>query len=127
MDIKQTYQTVIKQILQEYAAYRAQAQQSVRPYVVCDDAGGHYLLMEVGWAGEEYWHATTLHLDVIDGKIWIQYDDTEAGVATDLMVAGVPNYDIVLGFRPPEVRPYTGFGVGNAPMEAPAAQLQRAA
>lgn len=116
MDIRTTYQTVIKRVLQEHAAYRAQAQQPVRPYVVCDDEGGHYLLMEVGWNGDEYWHETPIHLDLIDDKIWIQCDDTEDGIATDLMVAGVPNYDIVLGFRPPDLRHYTGFGVGtNAP------------
>jgi len=46
-----------------------------------------------------------------DGKIWVQYDDSEEGIATDLPAAGVPRQDIVLGFRPPELRQYTEFAV----------------
>ncbi|MBV7334817.1 XisI protein [Chloroflexi bacterium TSY] len=56
-------------------------------------------------------HHTPIHIDIIDGKIWIQYDDTEEGVATDLVEAGVPHNDIVLGFRPAEPRQYTEFAV----------------
>ena len=41
----------------------------------------------------------------------IQYDDTEEGIATDLLEAGVPKADIVLGFRHPKIREYTGFAV----------------
>lgn len=48
---------------------------------------------------------------MIDGKIWVQYDGTEEGVATELVDAGVPKVDIVLGFRHPSVRQYTEFAV----------------
>ncbi|MFM6201853.1 MAG: element excision factor XisI family protein, partial [Dolichospermum sp.] len=44
-------------------------------------------------------------------KIWIQYDDTEEGIANDLIAAGVPKEDIVLGFRHPRIRPFTNFAV----------------
>lgn len=50
-------------------------------------------------------------MDLIDNKIWIQFDDTEEGVATDLMEAGIPKEDIILGFRHPKLRQYTGFAV----------------
>ncbi|MCP4540432.1 MAG: XisI protein, partial [Chloroflexi bacterium] len=39
-------------------------------------------------------------------------DGTSPGVALELAEAGIPREDIVLGFRPPYVRPRTGFGVG---------------
>ncbi|HEW98574.1 MAG: hypothetical protein DRR16_07615 [Candidatus Parabeggiatoa sp. nov. 3] len=52
-----------------------------------------------------------IHVDIIEDKIWIQYDGTEEWIATDLVENGVPPETIVLGFRPPEVRPYTGFAV----------------
>ncbi|MFN0112370.1 MAG: element excision factor XisI family protein, partial [Blastocatellia bacterium] len=32
-------------------------------------------------------------------------------IATDLEEAGVPKEDIVLGFQPPKVRPYTEYAV----------------
>ncbi len=68
--------------------------------------------MDIGWNENKYLHATPIHLDLIGDKIWIQYDDTEEGVATDLLAAGVPKEDIVLGFRHPQVRQYTEFGTG---------------
>jgi hypothetical protein len=48
---------------------------------------------------------------LIDGKIWIQYDGTEEGVATELLEAGVPKAHIVLGFRHPSERKYSGLAV----------------
>lgn len=44
-----------------------------------------------------------------DVKIWIQRDFTEEGVASELVDLGVPKTDIVLGFKPPDMRQFTGF------------------
>ena len=41
--------------------------------------------------------------------IRIQRDNTESGIARELVEAGIPKDRIVLGFRPPEVRPYTDY------------------
>jgi hypothetical protein len=70
-----------------------------------------YLLLSVGWLGNKQVHSCLIHLDIIDGKIWIQRDGTEEGIATDLLRAGIPKEQIVLAFHEPEVRPYTGFAV----------------
>lgn len=43
--------------------------------------------------------------------MWIQRDGTEDGIALDLENAGIPKDHIVLGFKPPEVRPMTGYAV----------------
>jgi hypothetical protein len=50
-----------------------------------------------------------LHIDIIDGKIWIQHDGTTDGAAETLVAAGVPQEAIVLGFQPPERRKLTAF------------------
>ena len=47
----------------------------------------------------------------IDGKLWIQTDNTEHGIAPDLGQAGIPKSDIVLAFRPPDVRRHTEYAV----------------
>jgi hypothetical protein len=52
-----------------------------------------------------------IHLDIIGGKVWIQYDGTSTPVATALLEAGIPREDIVLGFHPQKVRSYTDFAV----------------
>ncbi len=42
-----------------------------------------------------------MNFDIKDGKIWIQHDGTEIGVANELVEMGVPNEDIVLAYHPP--------------------------
>jgi hypothetical protein len=53
-----------------------------------------------------------LHLDIKDGKIWIQHDGTEIGIANQLVALGVPKSDIVLAFHSPFKRQFTEFAVG---------------
>ena len=47
--------------------------------------------------------------DIMIDKIWIQKDFTEEGIANQLVELGVPKSDIVLAFRSPYVRQFTGF------------------
>jgi hypothetical protein len=109
------YQEIIKQVLNEHAAFRSRGSDEVKSYVVFDDEHGRYLVVDVGWEPKQYWHTTPIHLDIIENKIWVQCDDTEEGVATDLLDAGVPEQDIVLGFHHPKHRKYTGFAVVDSP------------
>jgi len=110
MDTRLKYQTLIKDILNEYAKYKP-AFGEIDSRVSFDDEHGTYAMLQVGWNGDEYVHGAVIHVDIIEDKIWIQYDGTEEGIATDLVENGVPKETIVLGFRPPEVRSYTGFAV----------------
>jgi hypothetical protein len=56
-------------------------------------------------------HGCLVHLDIIDGKIWVQRDETEDGVTRELVAEGIPANEIVLGFHPADVRPYTGYAI----------------
>jgi hypothetical protein len=67
--------------------------------------------MVVGWDGIRRVHGCLVHLDIIDGKIWIQRDGTEDGIAQELLDAGIPKDQMVLGFKPPDVRKISGFAV----------------
>ena len=63
----------------------------------------------MGWENEERAYGCVVHVDIKDRKIWIQRDLTEEGIANELVELGVPKTDIVLGFRSPYVRQFTGF------------------
>jgi len=65
--------------------------------------------MLVGREGLRACNGCLIHVDLKDGKFWIQRDGTEYGIARELVDAGVPKDLIVLAFRPPEVRKYTEF------------------
>lgn len=111
MDTGLSYPEIIKRILEDYAKTRTALSDRYISEVLFDEVHGQYLLLERGWQQDSYLHATPIHLSLIEGKIWIQWDDTEEGVATDLLEAGVSKEDIVLGFRHPKLRQYTGFAV----------------
>ncbi len=105
------YQDLIKRLLQEHADYRNALPDPYQSEVLFDDERGHYLVLDVGWNQDKYLHTTPIHLSLVNDKIWIQCDDTEEGIATDLLAAGVPKEDIVLGFRHPKIRQHTGFAI----------------
>lgn len=111
MDTRFKYQGIIKTVLQNHANYRATLPDGYTSQVIFDDERGHYLVLDFGWSGNKYLHATPIHLSLVVDKVWIQCDETEEGIATDLMEAGIPKEDIVLGFRYPKIRKYTGFAV----------------
>ena len=83
----------------------------IQAETIFDTERDHYQLVYVGWRGSKRVYGTVLHLDIIDGKIWIQQDGTEIGIANQLVELGVSKKDIVLGFDPPKMRQYTDFAV----------------
>lgn len=111
MDTRLKYQTIVKTVLQEYVEFMQQSGDDDSLRLLFDDTHGSYALLCFGWRGKRYIHAAFIHIDVISEKVWIQCDNTEHGVALELMEKGIPKEHIVLGFRPQHLRHYTGFGV----------------
>lgn len=111
MDKLTRYRQYIQQIIDEYSQYKP-AYGEVELETITDTVHDHYQLLSVGWNRYQRIHGSILHLDIRDGKIWIQYDGTEEGVANRLVEMGVPHADIVLAFHPPYKRQYTNFAVG---------------
>lgn len=108
MDTLTEYREIIQRILNEHAQY-PYSHGAIKHVVVCDTEGDHYLLMAEGWDKRRRIHDCMIHVDIIDGKFWIQYDGTELGIANELFDAGVPKEHIVLGFKSPTLRKYTEF------------------
>lgn len=109
------YQQYIQQLLSERRE-RASSQRNTQEYevqTVFDTERDHYQLLYVGWRGNKREFGCILHLDIKGGKIWIQHDGTEVGIANQLVELGVPKQDIVLAFHEPAVRQFTGFGIGD--------------
>lgn len=110
MDSLTNYRSIIQRVLTEYASIRY-SHGNMRSVPVFDEKNDRYLVIRMGWDGPHCAYGVVIQLDIIDGKIWIQCDNTDAVVAHDLERAGVPKRDIVLGFQPPEVRPLTEYAV----------------
>ena len=112
MDKLDRYRQSIQESLLERASLRSQSD-PVKSETVFDREGDHYQLIHLGWKnGSTRIYGCALHVDIIDGKIWIQHDGTEDAIAEQLIEKGVPKQDIVLAYHAPHVRQYTEFGVG---------------
>ncbi len=104
------YRRIIKEIMTEYSQI-PYAHGDIQIQTVFDSDSDRYLLMILGRENDIRVHGCLVQVDIIDGKIWIQRDGTEEGIANELVAGGISKEQIVLGFRAPHIRQYTGFGV----------------
>lgn len=110
MDCLDQYRDIIENVLKALAAVPHRYGQ-ITDRVVSDRQTDNYIWLSEGWDKARRVHHCIVHLEISNGKIWIQKDQTEEGVATHLENAGIPKQAIVLGFHPPEVRPLTEYAV----------------
>jgi XisI protein len=110
MDRLENYRQAICTVLEPYA-HIDYANVDVKNRRVFDRETDQYIILSEGWTQQKHLHSCLLHLEIISGKVWIQLDNTEDGIAEELIQAGIPKEDIVLGFHEPEIRQYTGFAL----------------
>ncbi|NJL60368.1 MAG: XisI protein [Desulfobacteraceae bacterium] len=110
MDKLKDYGKVIANILNRHAEMiNRSGKNDVETTAIIDDTRNHYMLFRIGWRHKERVHTAILYLRIRNGKIWIEEDWTENGIATELLEMGVPHQDIVLAFHHPSMRPMTQF------------------
>jgi hypothetical protein len=100
----------VERTLTEYAEFLGDDGVSVCE-LVFDRRHDRYLLVEAGWESGHRIYGTLIHVDIEDGKLWIQHDGTEDGIADELVSAGIPKGRIVLAFRPASLRALTEYAV----------------
>ena len=110
MDTVDKYREKIKSILADYVSVPYSIGDIESKLIISDDEK-NYLVMTSGWQNKKRVHGCIVHLEIIDNKIWIHRDGTEHGIANDLVDTGIPKNNIVLGFHPANIRPYTEFAV----------------
>ncbi len=110
MDELKKYQESIMNIISEYAKFKP-FYGEIENETIFDTERNHYQLVHVGWENRKRIHGAVIHVDIMDGKVWIQHDGTEDGIALELEEAGIPKDKIVLGFKTPDIRKYTGYAV----------------
>jgi XisI protein len=94
------YEGFILNILGEYAKIRY-SNIDAKNTLIADKDNHHYQVVTIGWDGKTHVHDCPIHIDIINGKIWIQQN----------MTLGVPKTDIVLGFLSPKMREYSDFAL----------------
>ena len=109
MELIEKYREIVLKVFREHTEAPI-AHGDLEDEIIVDREADHYLWMVRGYQKHKRVHACIARIDIINGKLWIQHDNTE-GIAPDLERYGVPKEHIVLGFRSPDVRQYTGYAV----------------
>lgn len=110
MDPLSTYRLAIERVLRVYTEI-PYAHGDLRCEALFDREHDRYALITLGWNAGKRVHFPLVHINIVDGKVWIEKDNTEDGVASELVQAGIPKSQIVLAFRSPEVRKHTEYAV----------------
>jgi hypothetical protein len=104
------YRQIVREVVRRHSQRRMSVE-GIEVYAVEDVPGDHYQVIRNGWANNRWYYGVILHIDIRDGKVWIQHDGIEDGVAMELVEMGIPREDIVLGFQEPFARQFTEFAV----------------
>jgi hypothetical protein len=110
MDTIERYREIIESILLVYTKI-PYSHGDFRSEAIFDRTRDRYVLMNVGWDNKKRVHGSLVHIDIIDGKLWIQRDGLEHGVVTELLEAGIPKDRIVMAYRSIETRRLMEFAV----------------
>jgi XisI protein len=116
----ETVRLAVQAVLSDYAEYmrpkapgqldRERAEgRDVQLQTIFDTMHDHYQLTWVGWENGTQIFDPVIHIDIREGKIWIQLNHTEEEIVDELFKWGVRHQDIVLGLHSPEMRKYTDF------------------
>lgn len=111
MEKLKKYGTAVVDLLKEYV--HDQAQNNIEEHLLTDFEHGYFQVLRTGWADKDTFRmGILLHIQIkSDGKVWILANWTEDDVAQALVQRGVNKDDIVLGFQPEFIRPYSGYAV----------------
>lgn len=110
MDKVTRYRQYVQALLTQYAQEDV-SNEEVEVQLILDTDRDHYQWMNVGWQRFNRIDRCIIHLDIKDGKIWLQQNLTDQNPAEALVEMGVSREDIVLGLQPPYKRQYTDYGV----------------
>ncbi|WP_414576725.1 XisI protein [Anabaena sp. CCY 9402-a] len=84
---------------------------SVGDHLILDEQRDQYLWLRCGWDAKKRVQHIILYLQIQNGKIWVEEDSTNLAVVDDLLAAGIPKTDIILGFHHPSKRAFTEFAI----------------
>lgn len=101
MDKLARYRKIVKKIVEKYGIFQSSVGK-VETYPICDERNDNYLVIDVGWLAFGRQHAMPLHIRLKGGKVWVEWDGTDQEIVQQLIDAGIPENDIVLGFEQPQ-------------------------
>lgn len=108
-----TYRNIIINLLESYVNMPSGSpiNNELEEQLILDTQRDHYQILTIGWENGRRVYYPVFHIDIRNGKIWVQEDATDFDLVGELERRGVDKSDIVLAFQAPFKRPFTGYAV----------------
>ena len=98
MDKTIKYQEAILNLFEEYDRFWGHSG-GLKNRIIADTKQNAFVMIAFGWQNEEtYTHLLCFHIEIINGKVWVHENNTEALIVNELIEKGIPEEDIILGF-----------------------------
>ncbi|MGB3300457.1 MAG: XisI protein, partial [Phormidesmis sp.] len=94
MDKLENYRQAVRQLLSRFVKSET-GDEEIESQLIFDDERGHYQWLELGWKDSLRMYHCFVHIDIRDGKVWLQRNMTDQDLAEDLVEMGVLRKDIV--------------------------------
>ncbi len=111
MDKLEKYRQIVQDLLLKYGEQKL-SYGDVDREVIFDRDRDRYQVVDVGWDANQFIYGCSIHIDIKNGKVWIQWNSTEDDIAADLVGLGVSKSDIVIATHPPALRKFTEYAIG---------------
>ena len=111
MDKVEKYRQILFDVLNDYVEPRRIQADGIETILLADTKNDHYQVLFSGWKGRKQVYVVVFHLDIKDGKIWLQQNNSDYDIIEDIEARGAPKSDIVLGIHSPQIRPFTDYAV----------------
>lgn len=98
MDRVNEYRQIICEFLKDLS------QISPSYHLVFDEERDRYLVINDEWYDQKRIYGCVMHIELINGQIWVQQNNTEIYIEDELTQKGVERKDIIFGFRSPGFR-----------------------
>jgi XisI protein len=106
MDKTIKYQHAILELFKEYDKFWGHSG-GLQNRIIADTQQNAFVMIAFGWQNEEsYVHLLCFHIEIINGKVWVHENNTEAMIVNELVEKGVAEEDIILGFIESEASIY---------------------
>lgn len=114
MDKLEKYRNIIKQILSKYYEINNSkdlnnCKVEISERLAFDEKRDQYIWFRFGWDDKKHIQNIIIYLCLKNGKVWVEEDATDLCIVDELLLAGIPQSDIVLGFQHPSKRGLTEF------------------
>lgn len=98
------YRQILQRVIEMHAEMDCEPA-NTESLPICDLVHDNFLLMDISGEGKARKGYVVIHLRIKNGKVRVEHDGIEYGIAQDLIEAGIPKEDIVFTFYKKDVTP----------------------